>query len=142
MQRNYIWRTEIHPERDEKNKIYCSAGSLGMGITVSVGMALADFESTIHCVISDGECAEGSVWESLKFIYESHLKNIKIYTIINGYTGLDSIDTEYLIRRLKAFLPEINIIRTSSDFLPSIHGVLSHYHVLNNDTYNIASNLL
>ena len=30
-----------HPYRDENNNIYCSTGSLGLGITVAVGRALA-----------------------------------------------------------------------------------------------------
>ena len=65
-----------HPHRDEAKHVYCSTGSLGMGITVAVGRALANTTRTVHCLISDGECAEGSVWESLKFIEEANIKNI------------------------------------------------------------------
>ena len=60
-----------HPHRDEENGIYCSTGSLGLGITVAVGRALADKNRKVHVLISDGESAEGSVWEALRFIKES-----------------------------------------------------------------------
>jgi transketolase len=59
-----------HPHRDEENGIYCSTGSLGMGITVAVGRALANPKRKVYVLISDGECAEGSIWEALRFIYD------------------------------------------------------------------------
>ena len=44
-----------HPHRDLEDKIYCSTGSLGMGIGIAVGMALADRSKNVYCLISDGE---------------------------------------------------------------------------------------
>ena len=41
-----------------------------MGITVAVGRALANPNRNVYCMISDGEAAEGSVWEALRFAYE------------------------------------------------------------------------
>ena len=64
-----------HPHRDEANKIHCSTGSLGLGITVAVGRALADKNKKVHVLVSDGECAEGSVWEALKTIQELNIQN-------------------------------------------------------------------
>ena len=58
-----------HPNIDHNNGIYCSTGSLGMGLTFAIGKALANRDKKVHCLISDGECAEGSIWESLKFIW-------------------------------------------------------------------------
>ena len=46
---------------DLEDGIYCSTGSLGMGITVAVGMALADRKNKVYVLMSDGECAEGEV---------------------------------------------------------------------------------
>ena len=43
-----------------------------MGITVAVGRAIADENKDVYCMISDGECSEGSVWESLKYINENN----------------------------------------------------------------------
>ena len=67
-----------HPHRDEENGIYCSTGSLGLGITVAVGRALANKNRKVHVLISDGESAEGSVWEALRFIQENNLTNIEV----------------------------------------------------------------
>ena len=67
-----------HPKRNEVDKLHCSTGSLGMGITVAVGRALANPNRNVYCLLSDGECAEGSVWESLRFAFENKLSNLKI----------------------------------------------------------------
>ena len=62
-----------HPNRDEENHIYCSAGSLGMGIMMAVGRAVANPSRKVHVMISDGESTEGSVWEALRYIEEIKL---------------------------------------------------------------------
>ena len=81
-----------HPHRDEENGIYCSTGSLGMGITVAVGRAMANKNRKVYVLISDGECAEGSIWESLRYIQEANLSNIEVYVNINGYAAYDKIE--------------------------------------------------
>lgn len=95
-----------HPKRNELDKIYCSTGSLGMGITVAVGRALANPNRNVYCMISDGECAEGSVWEALRFAYENNVSNLKIYVNANGWAVYDAVDLDYLENRIKAFHPE------------------------------------
>jgi transketolase N-terminal domain/subunit len=94
-----------HPHRCEQDELYCSTGSLGMGLPVAVGRAIANPNRQVYCLISDGECAEGSIWESLKFIYENNIKNINIHVNVNGYAAYDAVDTKYLVSRLKTFLP-------------------------------------
>ena len=124
-----------HPHRDEENGLYCSTGSLGMGITVAVGRALANRKRKVYVLISDGEAAEGSVWESLRFIYEQNIKNIEIYVNINGYAAYDKIDTEYLSNRLISFLPNINLRYTSVNQYPFLKGINAHYHVMSEENY-------
>jgi len=124
-----------HPHRSEEDHIHCSTGSLGLGLPVAIGRALADKSKTVYCLISDGECAEGSIWESLRFIYEHNIKNIKVYVNINGYCAYDSIDEEYLIERLRAFLPSINIVKTSVAHYPFLKGLNAHYHVMSEEDY-------
>ncbi|NDB28386.1 hypothetical protein EB169_03510, partial [archaeon] len=85
-----------HPHLDEDNHIYCSTGSLGMGITVAIGRAIANPNKKVYCLISDGETAEGSIWEALRFIKEKNIKNIEIHCSCNGYAAYDNIDKEYL----------------------------------------------
>ena len=124
-----------HPHRDEENGIYCSTGSLGLGITVAVGRALANKNRKVHVLISDGESAEGSVWESLRFIKESNLSNIEVYVNINGYAAYDKVDIKYLVDRLKVFLPTINIRYTSVNQYSFLRGLNAHYHVMSEQDY-------
>ena len=124
-----------HPHRDEDNGIYCSTGSLGLGITVAVGRALANKNRKVHVLISDGESAEGSVWEALRFIQENNLTNIEVYVNVNGYAAYDKVDTKYLVDRLEAFLPRINIRYTSVNQYPFLRGLNAHYHVMSEEDY-------
>ena len=124
-----------HPHRDEENGIYCSTGSLGLGITVAVGRALADKNRKVHVLISDGESAEGSVWEALRFIQESNLTNIEVYVNVNGYAAYDKVDTKYLVDRLEVFLPSINIRYTNVNQYPFLRGLNAHYHVMSEEDY-------
>lgn len=125
-----------HPHRDEKNKIYCSTGSLGMGLTVAVGRAIANENKKVYCLISDGECAEGSIWETLQFIHNKNIKNIEVHVNVNGYAAYDTINKKYLIDRLKVFLPSIIIHETSVDQFSFLNGLNAHYHVMSENDYN------
>ena len=125
----------VHPHRDLSDGIFCSTGSLGMGLTVATGYALADRSRKVHCLISDGEAGEGSIWESLRFIYEAKLDNLEVYANVNGMIAYDFIDKEYIINRLRAFLPRINIRETEPPKWPWADGILTHYYVLQPEDY-------
>jgi transketolase len=124
-----------HPVLDEENKIYCSTGSLGLGIAFAVGRALANPNINVYVLISDGECAEGSVWESLRLIHELAISNIHIYCNINGYSAYDEIDVPYLEKRLLSFLPNINLRYTSVEQYPFLKGLNAHYHIMSEEDY-------
>ena len=124
-----------HPHRDEDDGIYCSTGSLGLGITVAVGRALANKNRKVHVLISDGESAEGSVWEALRFIQENNLTNIEVYVNVNGYAAYDKVDVKYLVDRLEVFLPSINIRYTNVNQYPFLRGLNAHYHVMSEEDY-------
>lgn len=127
-----------HPHRDEKNKLYCSTGSLGLGLTVAVGRAISDKNRDVYCLISDGECAEGSIWESLRYIQENNIKNIKVYVNINGYAAYDAVDEKYLSDRLKAFYPDINLQYTTVNHFSFLKGLNAHYHIMSEEDYKLA----
>ena len=125
----------IHPGKDLDNHLYCSTGSLGSGLPIAVGHALATPNKTVYCMISDGECAEGSIWESLAFIQQQPVDNLEIYVNINGMGAYDHINVDYLVQRLQAFLPRINI-RISKPYAWSFaQDLLTHYYVLNEQDY-------
>ena len=125
----------IHPGKDLENKLYCSTGSLGSGLPIAVGRALANRNKNVYCMISDGECAEGSIWESLRFAYLQKLDNLKIYVNINGMTAYEHIDIDYLINRLKAFNPNVNIRLSDPPSRSFASGLLTHYYVLKPEDY-------
>lgn len=124
-----------HPHRDEKNKIHCSTGSLGLGLPIALGRALADQKRKVWVLISDGESAEGSIWESLKTIQELKIQNIEVYANINGFCGYKEVDKEYISTRLKAFLPSINLRYTTVEQYPFLKGLNAHYHIMSEENY-------
>ena len=127
-----------HPHRDEENKIYCSTGSLGLGLTVAIGRALANKDINVYCLISDGECAEGSIWEGLRYIQEKGIKNLQVYVNINGYAAYDAVDVKYLTERLKVFLPDINLCFTKVNHFSFLKGLNAHYHIMSKQDYEEA----
>lgn len=124
-----------HPNIDPGSGIYCSTGSLGQGITIAVGAAIASPHKKVYVTLSDGECAEGSVWESLRYIEEYNLRNIEVHVNANGYACYNSIDVDYLERRLKSFLPSIHVHRTNVGELSFLRGIEAHYIKLNTEMY-------
>lgn len=126
-----------HPKRNELDKIFCSTGSLGMGITVAVGRAIANPKRNVYCMISDGECAEGSVWEALRFSYEKNIHNLKIYVNANGWAAYDPVDLDYLEDRIKVFNPHVNFVRTTVEHF-GLSGLDAHYTNFTEEQYKEA----
>ena len=124
-----------HPHLSIEDDLYCSTGSLGMGLTVAVGRALSNRKRKVHCLISDGESAEGSIWEALRFIHEHNLNNLIVHVNVNGYAAYDKVDVDYLIDRLKAFLPSIIVHRTSVNQFSFLRGLNAHYHVMSENDF-------
>lgn len=127
-----------HPHYDEENDIYCSTGSLGMGLLVAIGRAMANRNRDVYCLISDGECAEGCIWEGLRYIQEAKLDNIHVYVNVNGFAAYDAVDTKYLIKRLKVFYPKIIIEKTRVSHFPFLKGLNAHYHIMSKEDYESA----
>lgn len=130
-----------HPKRDESVNLHCSTGSLGMGITVAVGRALSNPKKNVYCVISDGECAEGSVWEALRFSYEHNLNNLKIYVNANGWAAYDAVNLDYLENRIKSFNPNVNFVRTTVNHY-GLEGLSAHYTNFTEEQYKSAIKIL
>jgi len=125
----------IHPGKDLENHLYCSTGSLGSGLPIAVGHALATPNKKVYCMISDGEAAEGSIWEALRFVFDHKVDNLEIYVNINGLGAYDAVDKDNLIRRLQSFLPRINI-RISEPYVWTFaQDLLTHYYVMNEKDY-------
>ena len=122
----------VHPSKDLEHRLVCSSGSLGCGLPVAVGHALARPAENVYVLLSDGECAEGSVWEALAFVETHKVNNLHVYVNMNGFGAYDAIDPQYLAARLRAFLPRINIRFTDAN-MDCAPGLLAHYYVLKED---------
>ena len=124
-----------HPHRDETHGIYCSTGSLGMGLCIALGRAAANPNRKVWVLISDGECAEGSIWEALKTIEEERLDNIEVCVNINGLAAYKEVNKDYLVKRLMAFHPRIRLYFTTVEQYTFLKGLNAHYHIMNEDNY-------
>lgn len=115
----------MHPNRDLEDMIYCSTGSLGMGLMIALGMALSDRGKDVYCLISDGECFEGSVWEAANVIEKYLVWNLKLYVIFNGFSAYDEVG-EHFQDRIKFILPWAVIKKTDvRDY--GLEGISAHY---------------
>ena len=107
-----------HAEHFEIPAIEMTTGSLGHGISCAAGMALAAKISgknwKVFCVVGDGECNEGSVWETLLFTAQQNLKNLIIIIDNNKMESLDLtkniLSIEPLVEKFASFNFEVREI--------------------------------
>ena len=76
------------------NGVEVSTGSLGHGLSIGAGMAIAlkqdKSASKVYVVMGDGECDEGAVWEAALFANHFRLSNL---VAVIDYNNMQSIDT-------------------------------------------------
>ncbi|MCL2580549.1 MAG: transketolase [Oscillospiraceae bacterium] len=69
-----------HPEMNGVPGVDMSTGSLGQGLSVGVGMAIAakldQKDSRVFCVLGDGEIQEGQIWEAAMSAAHYKLDNL------------------------------------------------------------------
>ena len=95
-----------------------STGSLGQGLSFGAGAALAAKLSgssrRVYVLISDAECNEGSVWESVMFAAQHRLSNLVGIIDVNGQQALDHthrvLDLSPLEARWGAFGWETHVV--------------------------------
>ncbi len=99
----------------EVPSILWSGGSLGHGLPVAVGLALADKDRDVYVLMSDGECQEGTFYESLLFARQHELDNLKIYIDYNRMQACgstkDICDIDFALEQLSGIF-HINVVRT------------------------------
>lgn len=101
----------VHPTLGNPG-ISASTGSLGHGLGMAVGMALAERaqgkRNHIWCVLSDGECMEGSTWEAVIQAAAFELQNLHVVVDNNDRVSFDAISASHpnlypLYAKFKAF---------------------------------------
>jgi transketolase len=78
-----------HPPANLLPGVEAATGSLGHGLPIGIGMAMAGRikkqSYRIHALLSDGECNEGSVWEAAMFAAAHKLENLCIIVDYNKW---------------------------------------------------------
>lgn len=131
----------VHPDRCKDCGIDVSSGSLGHGLGIAVGLALAKPQSTIYCLVSDGECSEGSIHEALRIKDEAKLDNLKVWINFNFWGAYKKIDKLYLAPE---GIEKIMVERGArgSKLFPFVRDQQAHYKVMNYQEYKEAIKIL
>ena len=87
---------EGHPHYEPENGIFCTAGSMGHGLPTGIGMALArklkGEKNKVFVLVGDGECQEGTTWESLLIAGRLKLNNLVVILDNNKIQGSGYVD--------------------------------------------------
>jgi transketolase len=108
-----------HPPVNKIPGIPFATGSLGHGLSLSAGMALAarlkNQARTFFCVTSDGELDEGSVWEAALFISHQNLHNVIWLIDRNMIQGIGRTEEVMALEPLDAKLRAFGFVVTVAD---------------------------
>lgn len=113
-----------HPPCSGKlNGVVFGTGSLGHGLSLATGIALSTRytgkNDKVYCLISDGDCNEGSTWEAA--LFSGHHKLNNLITIIdnNGLQGFgstkDVIEMAPLKTKWESFNFDVYIAENGND---------------------------
>lgn len=93
----YESRLGGHPEWHTLPGIEFSTGSLGHGLAVAVGLAVASRikknNQKVYVVLGDGEIGEGSIWESAAHASKHQLSNLCVIIDYNKMQAFGNIET-------------------------------------------------
>lgn len=121
-----------HPMMQSAPGVEATTGSLGHGLPVGVGTALAmrreKKKNSVFVILSDGECDEGSVWESVLYAGHHKLDNLIVFIDYNkiqsfGRTA-DVLDLEPLGDKFRSFKWHVQEVdgHTISAILQAVEG--------------------
>ncbi|MGH2724478.1 MAG: transketolase [Actinomycetota bacterium] len=100
-----------HPDRTRLPGIEASTGSLGQGLSIAVGMALAGkldgASRRVYCMMGDGEIQAGHIWEAAMFAPRHGLDNLCAIVDANQVQQtrkvVEILDEEPLVAKWRAF---------------------------------------
>jgi transketolase len=99
-------------------------GSLGHGLSLATGFAFSNCftkkTNRVFCILSDGDCDEGSTWEAALFASQHKLNNLFVIIDNNKLQGfgksVDVINLEPLSDKWKSFNFDVVIAERGNDF--------------------------
>jgi transketolase len=104
-------RLQGHPHRLKLPGLETSCGSLGQGLSIAVGIGMGlrmDKRSPrVYCLMGDGECDEGQIWEAAMTGAHYHLDNVCGIVDVNGLQidgwTKDVMNLEPFVKKWEAF---------------------------------------
>ncbi len=102
---------EGHPNRRRLAGVEASTGSLGQGLSLGIGEALAarldGSDARVYVMTGDGEIEEGQVWEAVMAAHKFKLDSVTLIVDQNGYQQTGStaevMDLKPLVPKFEAF---------------------------------------
>lgn len=95
-----------HPDTVKVGAIEASTGSLGhgmpIGVGISLGLKIQNLNNRVICLVGDGECQEGTIWEAANIAANQKLFNLVVIIDWNG-SAQQLLPIENLSSKWKAF---------------------------------------
>lgn len=95
-----------HPDTTKIRYVEASTGSLGHGLPIATGVAMGlkikGINRKVFCLVGDGECQEGTVWEAANIATNQGLENLIVFVDWNG-SAQQLMPIENLGEKWKAF---------------------------------------
>lgn len=111
-ERGYNPKLGGHPERDPANGVHCTTGSEGHGLPTGIGIALAKKlrkeSGQVYVLMGDGECQEGTTWESLLIAAHHKLNNLIVIVDWNECQGSGRVEDILSIGGFPEVVKELN----------------------------------
>jgi transketolase len=107
-----------HPDRVRNSLVDVSTGGLGQGLSVAIGRAYAKKmkgqRSYVYCLVGDGECQEGQIWEAVMFAGARGVGNLIAFIDLNQSQSdgpvQEVLDIGPLAPKLRAFGWHVQIV--------------------------------
>ncbi len=128
-----------HATLSPEEGVYASTGSLGHGLPIGIGYAIANPDKNVIVIMSDGELEEGSNLESLYIIKRLRLTNILPVVEINGWQGMKEADADHLpfVSYMGGIIPR-PYYSTKGKFWGELEDTLqSHYTKVTPELYKL-----
>jgi len=128
-----IWEKQgvnIHCDRNQGCDV--STGSLGLGLPIALGIAFSDRTKNTYCLISDGECSEGSIFESLRIVSEFKVKNLRVFINYNHWAAFKPVESLYL----GTLESQVQVREFDATGYPKwVSEQVAHYKIMSDDEY-------
>lgn len=95
-----------HPDQNKIKGVEASTGSLGHGFPIAAGIAYAkkllNHNSKVFCIVGDGECNEGTIWETC--LLASHHKLNNLVCIVDKNLSTDrAVKIDNIKKKFQSF---------------------------------------